>query len=53
MTPRPSMPPGQLILRGEKPGGGRVDFCWTIFVVGHVGPPELRWLHRDDTGGRQ
>jgi hypothetical protein len=50
LTPRPSMPPGQVILAGEKPGGGTQDFCWLIFSRIHKGPPELRWLHRD--GGR-
>jgi hypothetical protein len=47
LTPRPSMPPGEVILRGEKPGGGKVDFCWLVFEAGYVGRPELRWLHRD------
>jgi hypothetical protein len=27
MTPRPSIPPGFVITRGEKPGGGKVDFA--------------------------
>jgi hypothetical protein len=47
LTPRPSMPPGQVILAGEKPGGGTQDFCWLVFEHGHVGAPELRWLYRD------
>jgi len=47
LTPRPSMPPGQVILAGRKPGGGQQDFVWLVFDRGHVGPPELRWLHRD------
>jgi len=51
LTPRPSMPPGQVILAGEKPGGGTQDFCWLVFSRAHKGPPELRWLHRD--GGQQ
>jgi hypothetical protein len=50
LTPRPSMPPGHVILAGEKPGGGKQDFCWLVFERGHVGPPELHWLHKD--GGR-
>jgi hypothetical protein len=49
MTPRPSMPPGELIERGEKAGGGRMDFSWLVFVHGHVGPPTVGWLHRDQT----
>ena len=47
LTPRPPMPPGFVIARGEKPGGGRVDFCWLVFEQGHTGNPEVRWLHRD------
>jgi hypothetical protein len=47
LTPRPSMPPGEVILRGEKPGGGTQDFCWLVFSHQHSGPPELHWLHRD------
>jgi len=47
LTPRPSMPPGEVILRGEKPGGGKTDFCWLIFDRTHEGPPSLTWLHRD------
>jgi hypothetical protein len=47
LTPRPSMPPGFVVARGEKPGGGKVDFCWLIFESGFVGAAELAWLHRD------
>ena len=50
LTPRPSMPPGEVIARGERPGGGRTDFAWLVFNHGHSGPPELRWLHRDRSG---
>jgi hypothetical protein len=50
LTPRPSMPPGEVIARGEKPGGGKTDFCWLVFDRTHSGPPELRWLHRDRSG---
>jgi len=47
LTPRPSMPPGQVIAAGEKPKGGNQDFCWLVFCHQQKGPPELRWLHRD------
>jgi hypothetical protein len=47
LTPRPSMPPGHVILAGEKPGGGTQDFAWLIFEHGHVGSPELHWLQRE------
>lgn len=47
MTPRPSMPPGHTIAAGEKPGGGKTDFCWLVWTRGHVGPPAVQWLHRN------
>jgi len=47
MTPRPSMPPGHVIAAGEKPGGGKTDFCWLVWTRGRIGPPDLRWLRRD------
>jgi hypothetical protein len=47
LTPRPSMPPGEVILRGEKPGGGTQDFCWLVFSHRHKGPPTVQWLYRD------
>ena len=50
LSPRPSMPPGEVIARGERPGGGRTDFAWLVFNRGHSGPSELRWLHRDRSG---
>jgi hypothetical protein len=52
LTPRPSMPPGHVILAGEKPSGGTQDFCWLVIERSHVGPPELRWLHREPRRGR-
>jgi hypothetical protein len=51
LSPRPSMPPAYVILRGEKPKGGRMDFCWLIFERGHNGPAEVGWLHRDGNKG--
>lgn len=50
LTPRPSMPPGHTIAAGEKPGGGKQDFCWLVWenpkpVTASF--PALRWLHRD------
>jgi len=47
MTPRPSMPPGHTIAAGEKPGGGKMDFCWLVWTKGRVGPADLRWLRRN------
>ena len=51
LTPRPSMPPGAMILAGMKPGGGREDFAWYVFLRGYDGHPEARWLRRDDGNG--
>ena len=47
LTPRPSMPPGHTITAGEKPGGGKQDYCWLIWEKGYVGKPEVGWLRRD------
>jgi hypothetical protein len=49
LCPRPSMPPGNWIAAGNKPGGGTQDFVWAIFERGYTGKPELAWLHRDET----
>jgi hypothetical protein len=47
LTPRPSMPPGETILRGEKAAGGKTDFCWLVFEQGYEGEPSVAWLRRD------
>ena len=47
LTPRPSMPPGAVILAGEKPGGGTKDFAWYIWQRDFIGSPTLGWLNRD------
>lgn len=47
LTPRPSMPPGSWIAKGNKPGGGTQDFCWLVFERGYTGEPTIGWLHRD------
>lgn len=47
LTPRPSMPPGHVIAAGEKPGGGKQDFCWLVWDKTHEGGPTVGWLHRD------
>jgi hypothetical protein len=47
LSPRPSMPPGSVIAAGEKPGGGKQDFCWLVWDRAHVGAPTTHWLHRD------
>lgn len=47
LTPRPSMPPGHVIASGQKPGGGKQDFCWLIWDHEFKGEPTIGWLHRD------
>lgn len=46
LAPRPSMPPGPVIVAGEKPGGGRVDYSWFVFERGYTGKPEFGWARR-------
>jgi hypothetical protein len=48
LTPRPSMPPGSWIAKGNKPGGGTQDFCWLVFRRGYDAEPMIGWLHRDE-----
>lgn len=47
LTPRPSMPPGHVILAGQKPGGGKMDYCWLLWDKSYNGEPTIEWLHRD------
>jgi len=47
MTPRPSMPPGHTITAGQKPGGGKMDFCWLVWDRHHGGSPLMEWLFRN------
>ena len=53
LTPRPSMPPGKWIAAGNKPGGGKQDFCWLVFEPGFKGKPTMGWLHRDEGGKKE
>jgi hypothetical protein len=49
ISPRPSMPPGSWIAKGNEPGGGTQDFCWLVFNKLHSPrkPPVMKWLQRD------
>jgi hypothetical protein len=47
LTPRPSMPPGHVIAAGEKPGGGKTDYCWLVWDRSFAGRTEMKWLRRD------
>ncbi|MGO4672942.1 hypothetical protein AB4Z40_08590 [Bosea sp. 2YAB26] len=46
ITPRPSMPPGPVILAGEKPGGGTKDFSWFVWRHGYEGRHLGGWLRK-------
>lgn len=48
LTPRPSMPPGRVVMRGIKPGSGQQDFAWLVFDKMHHGDITHAWLHRDE-----
>jgi len=42
---RISMPPGELLARGEiERGGGAVAFAWFVWEARHRGPPALGWI---------
>ena len=47
LTPRPSVPPGEVVLNGGKVGGGRHDFCWLVWSRDWQGAPVVKWLRRD------
>lgn len=57
LTPRPSMPPGHVVVdleaRGKEPSGGKQDFCILVWLKGFEGEPTQRWLHRDGTDSYQ
>lgn len=46
ITPRPSMPPGQVLEAGGKPGNGTTDYAWFVWLRGYDGAPEVRWLRK-------
>jgi hypothetical protein len=50
LTPRPSIPPGEMIERGEKAKGGIRDYSWAVFDRAHRkgSLPVFSWLHRDE-----
>ncbi|MDE2471887.1 MAG: hypothetical protein KGL35_24965 [Bradyrhizobium sp.] len=47
IAPRPSMPPGPVVVAGEAPGNGTTDYAWFVWEHGHVGAPEIGWVRRD------
>jgi len=46
LGPRPSCPPGEYLLEGNKAGGGTKDYSWFVFLKGFQGSPTLHWLRR-------
>ncbi len=46
ISPRPSMPPGNVIAAGQKPGNGTTDYAWFVWQQDYDGPTEVRWLRR-------
>lgn len=50
VCPRPSMPPGHVILAGGKPGNGTTDYAIFVWLKGYQGEPQIGWLRRDEAG---
>ncbi|MBN9317995.1 MAG: hypothetical protein J0I99_19820 [Devosia sp.] len=50
VTPKPSMPPGAMIVAGHKPNSGAIDYVIAVFLQGYDGEPSHRWLRK---GGRK
>jgi hypothetical protein len=46
LTPRPSMPPGAVVVSGGKSGNGTTDYAWFIWEHGYGGKPEIGWCRR-------
>jgi hypothetical protein len=51
LTPRPSMPPGEVYRRyeraGKRPRGGQADFCWLVFDKARGYEGRAEWLRRE------
>lgn len=48
ISPRPSMPPGAVVMSGEKVGNGTKDFAWLVWQRGYTGSCELRFLNTNE-----
>lgn len=48
LTPRPSCPPGEYLLAGNKAGGGTADWVWVVWdlTAPPVSRPTFGWLRR-------
>lgn len=49
ITPRPSMPPGPVIMAGLAPGNGTTDYAWFVWEKGYTGPRQFGWVRRDQS----
>lgn len=47
ISPRPSMPPGEVLAAGMKPGNGTTDYAWFVWLHGYSGAPTIHWLRRE------
>jgi hypothetical protein len=47
ITPKPSMPPGSVILAGHKPNSGQTDYVIVVFLRGYEGPWTTHFIRRD------
>jgi hypothetical protein len=45
ISPRPSMPPGKVVITGEKVGNGTKDFAWFVWMKGYEGSAEVRFMN--------
>jgi len=50
--PRPSMPPGRVIMAGHKPGGGKKDFSYFVWLRGFDGKPTVHFLRKNGRPSR-
>lgn len=48
ISPRPSMPPGEVLCAGERPGNGTKDFAWFVWEKGFTGKPALEFLNTNN-----
>jgi len=46
ITPRPSMPPGAIVVSGGASRNGTTDYAWFIWEHGYAGKPEIGWCRR-------
>lgn len=50
ISPRPSMPPGAVILAGERAGNGTKDYAWFVWQRGYSGNCEVGFLNTRMSG---